>query len=118
MKTLLLDQTVWDLVLDSDGNIALASDPYSQAQDVSSAIRTFLGECWYDINVGVPYFQDILGELPPMQYVASVIEQAALTVPGIVEAKCTITTFENRTIAGVVEVINEDGETNNVEFTQ
>ena len=41
MNTLLLDQTAWDLVLDSAGNIALAAVPYARAQDVASAIKTF-----------------------------------------------------------------------------
>ena len=41
-STLLLDQTEWDLVLDASGNIALASPPYALAQDVASAVRTFL----------------------------------------------------------------------------
>ena len=43
MNTLLLDTLRWDLCLDVHGNIAVASDPYSVAQDVASAIRTFSG---------------------------------------------------------------------------
>ena len=43
-KTLLLDLNAWDLVLDSSGNIALASEPYSVVQDVASALRTFAGD--------------------------------------------------------------------------
>jgi len=118
MRTLLLDQTAWDLVLTSDGNIALADDPYSRAQDAASAIRTFIGECWYDTRIGIPYFQNILGQLPSIQYVQNSVEQAALTVPGIVKAKCTITEFTDRKLSGVVELIDVDGVQNNVEFTQ
>ncbi|AJJ19826.1 hypothetical protein [Yersinia intermedia] len=54
-NTLLLDRTAWDLVLDANGDIAMASLPYSIAQDVASAIKTFIGECWYDTSQGVPY---------------------------------------------------------------
>jgi len=39
MKTMLLNPQTWDLTLDVDGNIALASNPYSVAQDIASAIR-------------------------------------------------------------------------------
>lgn len=119
MKTLLLDQTAWDLVLDSNGNIALADEPYALAQDAASAIRTFIGECWYDVQLGIPYFQKVLGQLPPQQYMQSLIENAALTVPGIAKAKCTITAFDNRTITGVVELIDTAGATlGTVEFTK
>ena len=68
-NTLLLDQSAWDLVLDINGNIALAGTPYSYAQDVASAVRTFLGECWYDTSLGLPYWQQILGKLPPAVYI-------------------------------------------------
>lgn len=116
MNTLLLDRTVWDLVLDSSGNIALAADPYAQAQDVASAIKTFLGECWYDTTIGIPYFEDVLGQDPPIPIIEGLIEEAALTVPGIVRAKATITAFEDRQIQGQVEVINTEGVANNVSF--
>ena len=57
MNTLLLDASAWDLVLDANGDIALAAPPYAVAQDVASAISLFLGELWYDTTQGVPYFQ-------------------------------------------------------------
>lgn len=82
MKTLLLDRSTWDLVLDASGNIALASDPYSVAQDVASACRTFLGECYYDTTLGVPYFQQVLGLNPPLSLVRAMYELAARAVPG------------------------------------
>lgn len=118
MKTLLLDTQAWDLVLDSNGNIALADVPYAQAQDAASAIRTFKSECWYDNTLGIPYFQKILDKLPPFQYVAALVEQQALTVPGVAKARCTITQFSKRNLRGVVEIINTDGVAANVGFTQ
>ena len=60
MKSLLLDRGAWDLVLDAEGNIAVCEEPYSIAQDVACACRTFKGELIYDVNDGVPYFSEIL----------------------------------------------------------
>ena len=37
-NSLLLDQAQWDIVLDVNGNIALASAPYSIAQDVALSL--------------------------------------------------------------------------------
>jgi hypothetical protein len=115
-NTLLLDQTAWDLVLDANGNIALAGAPYAIAQDVASATRTFLGECWYDTTQGIPYWQQILGEFPPLQYIAQRLQDTALTVPDVAAAKATFTSFQNRSLAGQIQIIDTDGATNNVAF--
>mgnify|MGYP006266951187 CR=1 FL=1 len=115
-NTLLLDQTVWDLVLDANGNIALAGAPYSVAQDVASATRTFLGECWYNTSLGLPYWQEILGEFPPLSYVAQQIQNTALSVPDVVEAQVNFTSFQNRVLAGQIQIIDTDGAANNVAF--
>lgn len=115
-NTLLLDQTAWDLVLDANGNIALAGAPYSIAQDVASATRTFLGECWYDTTQGIPYWQEILGDLPPLQYIAEQLQDAALTVPDVAAAQAVFTSFQGRSLAGQIQIIDTDGVANNVAF--
>ena len=53
-STLALELQDWDLCVDTSGNIALATEPYAIAQDVASACKTFLGECWYDTTYGIP----------------------------------------------------------------
>lgn len=118
MDTLLLDQTNWDLLTDSAGNIALASNPYSIAQDVASAIRLFLAELWYDNTKGVPYFTEILGQAPPITVFKQYLVTAALTVPQVVEAQCIVQTFDTstRTVTGQVQVIDVDGVEHNVTF--
>lgn len=108
-QTLLLDTVFWDLVLDINGNIAVASDPYSLAQDAASAIRTFLGEVYYDVELGVPYFYDILGKDVPLSLLKKQFEEAAMTVPGIVQAQCFITSFNNREISGQVQITDVAG---------
>jgi hypothetical protein len=107
-NTLLLDQSAWDLVLDINGNIALAGTPYSYAQDVTSAVRTFLGECWYNTNLGIPYWQQILGQLPPIGYIEQQISLEALTIPNIISAEASIVNFVNRAIEGVILITDAD----------
>lgn len=116
MNTLLLTQDNWDLCLDAAGNIAVASDPYSEAQDVASAVRLFAGELWYDTTQGLPYFQNILGQQPSQQFIKAQVESAALTVPNIVSAQCTVATVVDRGVTGTVEVIDSAGIANNVSF--
>lgn len=103
MQTLLLDPDTWDLVIDADSNIAVASAPYALSQDVASACRLFQGELYYDTTQGVPYWQSILGQLPPLQFIKNAYVTAALTVPTVVAAVCYITAFVNRVISGQVQ---------------
>ncbi|MDR0478495.1 MAG: hypothetical protein LBH31_01550 [Burkholderiaceae bacterium] len=116
MNTLLLDRTRWDLVCDANGDIALAANPYAIAQDVASAVRLFAGELWYDTTPGVPYWQQILGKLPPLALVKQAIVNAALTVPEVVQAQCLIAGFSGRAITGQVRVIDSTGASHNVTF--
>lgn len=116
MKTLLLDRTAWDLVLDTNGNIACASDPYSIAQDVASAVKTFLGECWYDATQGLPYWQSILGQLPPASFVQAKIVTAAMSVQNVASASVTNLGFSNRVLSGDIEVTDITGNTSTVTF--
>lgn len=116
MDTLLLAQDTWDLCLDINGNIAMASDPYSEAQDVASAVRLFIGELWFDITQGIPYFESILGQRPNVQFIKSRVEAAALTVPGIVQARCLFASISGRTLRGQIQVIDSAGASNNVSF--
>lgn len=115
-NTLLLDQTAWDLVIDSAGNIAMAEPPYSLAQDVASAVRLFLGELWYNVDAGIPYFEDILGKAPPLPLLVGYIETAAMGVPGVTSARCIITAFEGRSVSGQVLFTDESGTNNAVNF--
>jgi hypothetical protein len=109
MQTLLLDVLQWDLVVDANGNIAVASDPYSLAQDAASAIRLFQGELLYDTTQGVPYFDQILGKLPPLALVKAKIVAAALTVPGVAAAACFISSFSGRTVHGQIQITTSTG---------
>lgn len=114
--TLLLDIIQWDLVLDAKGDIALASDPYSLAQDAASAIKLFQGELWYDTTKGVPYWVSILGKFPPLQLIKNKLTDAALTVPGVVTAQCFISSTRDRVIKGQVQITDSSGATSVVSF--
>ncbi|MES2167955.1 MAG: hypothetical protein V4458_13140 [Pseudomonadota bacterium] len=108
MKTMLLDTVTKDLVLDVAGNIAVASNPYSLAQDAASAVMLRLGELWYDTTQGVPYDQ-ILGRTPNVPYIKAKCVDAALTVPGVIAAVCFIQSISGRRITGQIQVTDQTG---------
>lgn len=114
MSTLLLSLNDWDLLADAKGNIAMATDPYAKAQDVASACKLFLGEAWFDTSRGVPWFDDVLGHVPARGLMQALIEQAAITVPGVVAATCTIDEVANRQVTATVRFTDDAGRTNSV----
>lgn len=105
-STLLLDTLAWDLVQDALGNIAVAKEPYSLAQDAASAIRTFLGEVFFDVTVGVDYSRIFGVPPPPLALIKQLLVQAALTVPDVTSAQVFISAFapSTRLLTGQVQV--------------
>jgi hypothetical protein len=111
MDTLLLDTVLWDLTVDAAGNIALATEPYALAQDVSSAVRLFLGELWYDNTQGIDYTRKILGESPPLAVFQEYMVGAALTVPDVVSAVCIVESYDfaTRHVEGQLQFVDVNG---------
>ena len=110
MDTLYLTPS-WDLCLDASANIAMATTPYAHAQDAASAIRTFLGECYYDTSLGVAYNQ-ILGQTPiPLELLRTQCVAQAIRVPGVASAKVFFSGINNRVLTGQVQVTSTTGVT-------
>ena len=107
--TLLLDRDAWDCCLDASGNIAVATEPYSQVQDAASAVRVFEGEAYYDTSLGVPYWTDILGRTQPTQIMRARAQLAAMTVPGVIDATAILTIKPNREMGGQIQIRTNEG---------
>jgi hypothetical protein len=116
MKTLLLDRTYWDLCIDSNGNIAMAAEPYAIAQDAASAIKLFLGEYWYDTTIGIPYFREVLGYPPSVPLMESLCRAAAMTVPDVVKVLVFFTSLANGQASGQVQITDINGNTSAAHF--
>jgi hypothetical protein len=119
VRTLLLDRSKWDILIDASGNIAVADDPYAPAQDASSAIKLFKGELYYNTTAGVPYWDraadpqnrgNVLGFAPPLNFMRQLFVAAALTVPVVASAKCFLSAITRRGISGQVQITTDDGQ--------
>lgn len=109
-STLLLDIDLWDLVADANGNIAVASDPYSVVQDVASACRVFVGDMWYDETDGIPYFENILGVKVSLAYIKAQMVAAANSVPGCSNAIVYFSGINGRKLTGQVQFTDDNGQ--------
>lgn len=85
-STLLLDTKAWDLVLDANGNIAVASEPYALAQDAASAIKAWSAEVYYDTTLGVNWLK-ILGKTPNVGFIKQQCQAQAGLVPDVASAR-------------------------------
>lgn len=116
MNTLFLLPDTWDLSLDSSGNIAVASDIYQQAQDISSACRTFSRDVYYDQAAGIPYFENVLGQFGfPLSLYKMHLETAAKSVPGVVSASAQLQ-LTGRVASGAILFTNEDNQTGQIQL--
>ena len=110
--TIFLNPNTWDLDIDANRNIALASAPYAQAQTVANACRLWAGEAPFDNTRGIPYDQ-LLGQLPARQTVSNWYQREALSVPGIKSAQ-PVLQYTGRKLTGQIQCTLTDGTTINV----
>jgi hypothetical protein len=101
LSTLLLVDN--DLCLDVSGNIAVASPPYSYAQDSASAIKLLPAELIYDTSQGQKLVEQ------PLSLIRANCISAAKTVPGVVSAQVFFTSFENRALTGQCQITDSSG---------
>ena len=78
-----LKLTDYDLDL-TNGELSFVLGKEAIAQDVTMALRTYLGETVYDLSAGVPYLQIIFkGKNPNLTSVRFILEQKILSRPGV-----------------------------------
>jgi len=115
MNTLQLSPT-WDLMVDANGNLAVATGPQALAQDVASAISTFLGEAYFDTALGVPWAGTVFAQDYSPALVTSLLTQAALSVPGVVSATVTDLAYKNGVVTGTCKFTDSTGASLGVSF--
>lgn len=109
-----------NILLDSSGDWAVASGKLQLAtkqdeiaQIVSTRLRTFLGEWFLDVRLGVPWFSKILKKNPNPAEIEAILAQTIVESPGIVtltDFQLTLdnvtrklrVTFQAKSIAGII----------------
>jgi hypothetical protein len=107
--TMLLDRDNWDLCLSTTGDLAIASEPYSQAQDIAAECRLFAGEAWYDTTRGIAYFAEVLGQFQPVQLLKQQLAAAAARVPGVAAVQVYLDAIDGRSVTGQVQFSTDQG---------
>lgn len=110
-STLFLLPPTWDLALDNNGNIAIATSTYQQAQDICSACRTMIQDMYYQQSEGIPYLEEILGRNTySLALYRQQLYQQAMSVDGVVSATVNLT-LKERVLGGTIQFTNTSNDT-------
>lgn len=71
-----------DLVLTSDADRRGTS---AVGQDIIMRIKTYLAEPFTRLDLGVPYYQQLLGQKAPASTWDAVLQSVVLTTPGVIQ---------------------------------
>lgn len=115
-RTLNLDQTLWDLTLNSVGHIELTGGEYATAQNVSNEARLFVADAYFIQDKGIPHFIVELGRrVSNMAVLHSYLRKAALRVVDVNDiTSINVVDFDpiTRTLSGDITFNTREGERN------
>lgn len=91
-----LDPATGDLDL-SSGTIELVDGVDAIGQQVAIRLQFFLGEWFLDERIGLPYFEEIIGQKLRKNIVDEIFKDTILTVPGIAKFEAFSLLFDGIT---------------------
>ena len=74
-----------ELVLDATGQLVLVENQEETEQFLEQKLRTFRGEWFLNVNIGIPYFDEILVKRPNPTIIEALLTDEILATPGILE---------------------------------
>ena len=74
-----------DIYLDHLGNLSVSFDLQAVLQDCAQKAKTRLGECVFNTNVGIPFFETVWIGTPNIPQFQAALRAAFLSVDGVVE---------------------------------
>ena len=103
--------TNYDLNI-TNGELSFVTGAEAIAQHVTMRLRTWLGECVYARNIGVPYTQVIFARKnPDLAVVHATLDQVIRSVPGVLDTSFTVeldSSTRTLIVSGTIQSI--DGE--------
>lgn len=86
------------------------TDADAVAQIIRTRLQLYRGEWWEDLNIGIPMWQSILGQMGPSKTVADrILSKCIASTPYVVRVVSFISTLENRVYSCQAVVETEFG---------
>lgn len=105
---LLLDDATWDLVTEVT-DLKLVEKADAIRQHLCQRLKTFLGEWFLDLRIGVPYFQRVMVKNPDPVVLDSVFKYEIINTPGITELLSFDLTIDGRQLLLAFVAACDDG---------
>lgn len=102
-----------DIALDSKGNWMIKEGQAQKAQDASTSIKVWEGECVFDTERGVPY-DLILGKQPNYPLIQEYVNQEGKRIEGVLNCKAEFDGLNNRNLDFNIQVTTDEGTTNGI----
>ena len=97
MSDLFLDPTTGDITLVGNSPVLVEDTLSVVRQRIQIRLNTFLGEWFYNSEVGVPYYEQILTQKYDKSIVDSVLRSEVLETEDVIEVTSFETTFDKAT---------------------
>ncbi|MCF9034187.1 hypothetical protein [Acinetobacter nectaris] len=115
-RSLQLDDT-WDMQLNSVGDWATTTQSDAVVQDVSCACMTLKGEVLFDGDLGIPFFEKILGRTPSLQLLSHHLKTQALKLSTVRNVSVQLNPDKKtRSTTGYLEITDNNNQTSTVEI--
>ena len=100
-----------------DGDLATVTESEQLSQWVVTRLRTFLGEWAFDLDLGLPYYEEVFVKSPNLSVVDAYIKAVILATPGVVDLVSYASTLDvaARTLAVTAEYYDEWGQLTELE---
>ncbi|MNF38537.1 hypothetical protein D3C85_736020 [compost metagenome] len=109
---ILLDPITHDVVYVNGASLVTQSPQDIVAQRLKIKLQTFLGEWFLDLEIGIPYFQQILTKVRSKSVVDTIFQAAILEDEGVIEMISYTSTLDSATrgfdLSFVVRVASGD----------
>lgn len=93
---ILLDPSSHDVIFLNGAAPVTRSQQDIVAQRLKITLQTFLGEWFLNLEVGIPYFQQILNKVRSKSTIDAIFQNAILNDPGVLEIVSYQSTLNNQ----------------------
>lgn len=95
-----------------NNNLLIVEGKDFVAQNLGQRLRTLLGECELDTELGVPYIEDIFGKRRQQSVIENILKDVILTTPGVISLDRFDLSFDESTRALTADfsVTSDDGD--------
>lgn len=85
----------FDLAIE-ENNLVLIEGTEEIAQILSERLRTYRGECFTDLSLGIPYFQTVFQKNTNINVVADLLKDEIVRSPGVIELQSFDMDFDSQ----------------------